>query len=101
MEKLNKYVPVGLLLVYVLKCLITNNVQFVDASILAVFACLLAYSQYKTEEKSISLLKSEILLLKNEQEEIKKHHEELRSHMSSMKIGLSMRSGSLSGKPSL
>lgn len=101
MERLSRFVPVGILLVYLLKCLITTNVQPVDAAILGIFAALLGYSQYKTEEKAITLLKSELLLLKNEQSEMKKQHEELRSHMSSMKIGLNMRSGPLSGKPSV
>ena len=99
MEKL-KYFPVGMLSVYLLKCLITGP-NPVDAAILGIFAALLGYSQYKTEEKAIFELKNECLLLKNEQIEMKKLHEELRAHMSSMKIGMNMRSGSLSGKPNV
>lgn len=99
MERLNRLVPVGILVVYLLKCLITGANSPVDAAILAVFAALLGYSQYKTEEKAITELKSQVSLLKNEHETIKIQHEELRSHVSSMKIGLNMRSGGLSGKP--
>ncbi len=99
MEKL-KYFPVGMLTIYLIKCLITGASP-VDAAILAIFATLLGYSQYKSEEKSISELKNQLLLLKTDQELTKKTQEELRSHVSSMKIGLNMRAGGLSGKPNV
>jgi len=97
MEKLTRLIPVGILLVYLLKCLITGP-QPVDAAILGIFAALAGYAEYKSEEKHILALKSEIAIMKSLQTDMIKQQEELRSHVSSMKIGLNMRSGSLTGK---
>jgi len=99
MEKL-KYFPVGMLSIYLAKCLITGASP-VDAAILGIFAALLGYSQYKSEEKAISDLKNEISSIKQHQDLTSKQHEELRSHVSSMKIGLNMRAGGFSGKPNV
>lgn len=100
MEKLIKFTPISILLVYVLKCLVVGS-QPVDAAILAIFAGLVGYSQFKNEEKNISLLKNEIDELKKSNTEVIKHQEELRSHVSSMKLGLNMKTGSLTGKSNI
>lgn len=94
-----KYIPLGMLSVYLTKTLLQgSNVTAIDAGILAILTFLFAYSQYKNEEKNVIQLKSDISLLKDEVLHLKKRDEEVRSHISTMKIGMNMRSTSLSTK---
>lgn len=94
-----KYIPLGMLTVFLTKTMLQgSNVTAIDATILAILTFLFAYSQYKNEEKAVTEVKSELSLLKNQVADLEKRNEEVRSHISTMKIGMNMRSSSISTK---
>ena len=92
MEKLIRFSPLGMILVYLSKVIILGA-QPVDAAVLAVLAALCGYAQYKSEDKALSSLKSMISELKAEQEASKKREDEVRTHITTMKMGMNMRQG--------
>lgn len=91
MEKTSRFIPMGMLTVYLVKCLILGP-NFVDAAILTAFCCLVGYFQYRTEEKEISSMKKQLNEMQTDIDAAKKRGEELSSHVNSMKLGLNMRS---------
>ena len=97
MEKLVRFLPVGMALVYLAKCL-SIGPSPVDAAILATLAGLYGYTQFKTENTQLTELKVAVETLNKELEASNKKIEEIRSHTNSMKLGLNIRSGNLSQK---
>lgn len=98
MNKVLRLLPATMLLVYLLKCLISQSPQLVDAAILATLAALCGYNEFKTEQKDITQLKNDIIELKKLTAEASKKDEELRSHVSSMKLGMNMRTNTLGNR---
>jgi hypothetical protein len=97
MEKVTRLIPMGMLSVYLIKCLILGS-SAIDAAVIASLAALTGYFQFKTEQKEITEIKTQLSSLKLDIESSKKRDEEIRSHVNSMKLGMNMRSGSLNNK---
>lgn len=92
-----RYIPIGMLLVYLSNCLVHGSTP-VDAAVLAVLACLYGYIEHKTDEKQFTALKTELQEIKGQIEWLKKRDEEVRTHVGSMKLGMNMRTNPLNNK---